>query len=92
LATSSHTAGQPRFTIAHSVHYKRATRMRGAFYALLFGNVACGALISLSFPLLGGKPETPFWLAFCVMACINGAAEAEASLLLGLFHSTAPLA
>lgn len=79
------------FSVAHRLLYRRASRHPSAFYALLFGNTAVGAVISLSFPVLGGKPDTTLWLAFCVMACINGAAEAGISLILGIVHSVAPL-
>lgn len=78
-------------TVAHWRLYRLASSEWAAFYVLVFGNVAVGAVVSLSLPILAGKPETPLWMGFAIMACINGAAEAEGSLLLGLFHAVAPL-
>jgi signal transduction histidine kinase len=79
------------FTAAHWRLYRLASSDWTAFYVLVFGNVAVGAVVSLSLPVLAGRPETPLWIGFAIMACINGAAEAEGSLLLGIFHATAPL-
>ncbi|HVV53417.1 MAG TPA: sensor histidine kinase [Polyangia bacterium] len=79
------------FSVAHRLLYKRAARHPAAFYALLFGNMSVGAVVSLSFPVLAGKPDTTLWLAFAIMACIDGAAEAGLSIILAVAHSVAPL-
>jgi len=79
------------FGVVHRFLYRTASHSRLAFYVLIFGNVISGTFIALSFPILAGKPDTPFWLAFGLMACIHGAAEAEASLLMSILHTAAPL-
>jgi signal transduction histidine kinase len=70
--------------------YRRALASAVAFYALVFGTVVQGAFICLSLPVLAHQPSTPLWVAFVLMACIVGASETEASLVLGLFHPLAP--
>jgi signal transduction histidine kinase len=78
--------------LADRLLYRRAATSVAAFYALAFGTVAQGAFISLSLPVLARTPSTPLWVAYILLACIVGASETEASLILGLFHSLAPLA
>jgi signal transduction histidine kinase len=80
------------FMSAHRLFYERALTHNDAFYALVFGNVVVGSFVCLSVPVLGRAPLTPIWVGFTMAACTNGASEAEASLLLGLFHGVAPLA
>jgi signal transduction histidine kinase len=72
--------------------YRQAQRSRFAFYALAIGTVLQGLFICLSLVALTGEPFTPLWVALILMACIVGAAEAEASLLFGVLHPLAPLA
>ena len=79
------------FMFAHRLFYRRALDHDDAFYALVFGNVVVGAFVCLSVPVLSRTPLTPLWVGFTMMACVNGASEAEASLLLGIFHGVAPL-
>jgi len=78
--------------VIHWCCYRRARHSRIAFHVLVFGTVVAGATVCLGLPVLGRTPQTPLWLAFCVMACVNAASETEASVLLGLFHAVAPLA
>ena len=78
--------------IVHTCCYRRALESRAAFNALVFGNVAAGMTINLALVLLGRTPETPLWLGYCVMACINGATESQPSILLGACHVIAPFA
>lgn len=76
----------------HRCCYRRALDSRAAFYVLVFGNVMAGIAITLLLVVLSRTPETPLWLAYCVMACINGATESQPSILLGMLHVAAPLA
>jgi signal transduction histidine kinase len=72
--------------------HRVAARSRLAFYVLIFGSVINGTFITLSFPVMAGRPDTPLWFAFVLMTCIHGAVEAEASLLMNIIHAVAPLA
>ena len=80
------------FTLANKFLYRRASRSLGAFYALVFGSMALAFSITLSMPILGGKPNTALWSGYAVMACIFGAAETEPSVLIATIHLLAPLA
>jgi signal transduction histidine kinase len=75
----------------HHWCYRRARTSNAAFYTLLFANIGAGAFVCLVLPVLSHAPQTPLWMAFCMMACINGASESESSAILGIFHFTAPL-
>jgi len=61
------------------------------FHILMFGNLAAGTVLNLALLLVSRTFETPLWLGYCVMACINGTSKAEPSILLGFFHVIAPL-
>jgi signal transduction histidine kinase len=79
------------FTLANRFLYRRASRSRGAYYALLFGSMGHGFFITLSLPILAGKPDSTLWIGYAVMACIFGAAETEPSVLIAAIHMLAPL-
>lgn len=76
----------------HHCCYRRAFKMRVAFNVLVFGNIGAGMAITLILVLLSRTPDTPLWLGYCVMACVDGATETEPSILLGALHLIAPFA
>jgi signal transduction histidine kinase len=71
--------------------YPSALTRRGAFYALVFGNVAMGSAFALALPILARRPDTPLWIGFSIMACVNGASETEGTLIFGSYFFVAPL-
>jgi signal transduction histidine kinase len=75
---------------SHQLLYRRALRSPAAFHALVFGNMAIGALVCLAFPVLSRSPQTPYWVTIVVAACGSGAADGNVALLPGLFHVLVP--
>jgi signal transduction histidine kinase len=78
------------YLIAHRLLYRAALVRSGPFYALVFGNVAVGSAFALALPILSRRPDTPLWIGFSIMACVNGASETEGSLLFGSYFFVAP--
>jgi signal transduction histidine kinase len=78
------------YLVAYRLLYRAALTRPAAFYALVFGNVAVGSAFALALPILGRRPDTPLWIGFSIMACVNGASETEGSLLFGSYFFVAP--
>jgi signal transduction histidine kinase len=78
------------YLIAYRLLYRAARTRRAAFYALVIGNVMVGSAFALALPILGRRPDTPLWIGFSIMACVNGASETQGSLVFGSYFFVAP--
>jgi signal transduction histidine kinase len=78
------------YLIAYRLLYRPALVRKAPFYALVFGNVAVGSAFALALPILGRRPDTPLWIGFSIMACVNGASETQGSLIFGSYFFVAP--
>ncbi|HEY3359797.1 MAG TPA: sensor histidine kinase [Polyangia bacterium] len=78
--------------VAALVLHPRRRAHAWAFHLSVVGNLMINTALATAFPVLGGDPRTPLWMAPLMYACFNGSArELEPSIGVLATHVVAPL-